>query len=277
MTLFRRVVALAVALPAVLLSEQIPETPLIHLPYLEDPPAIDGDLSEWRDRAFTDGVWDISRLRHTPWFQAWRNRLTDHGTEPPPDEDLATRYYTAWDDEFLYMGAESRDNVNDADDPEHEDKRWYFKDSICWFVEAPRDEAPERFAQGDNAFCFVIDESRPGYAAWWRHGTPGETYVEEPIPVDAVNYVIRMNPWGESDGDFILEARVNMAATMGVSDPQWQPPQTGHVYSLEIVQCDPDGGPYGGHFILYGTGDDDQTWGRAVLVGPLDPIERLPK
>ena len=75
-------------------------------------------------------------------------------------------------------------------------------------------------------------------------------------------------------GDFVLEARVNMAATFGASDPDWQPPRVGHEYGLEIVHCDPDGGSYGGHFILYGTGDDDATWARAILSVPLDPIQR---
>ena len=259
-------------------AQQIPETPVLYLPYLEKAPTIDGDLSDWRDVAFTDGVWDIHRLRRQPWFQPWRNRLTDHGTaaapEPPPQDDLAARYYTAWDDDYFYMGASVRDNVNDVSDPEHTPKRWYFKDSICWFVEAPRDAAPEMFARGANAFCFVIDETRPDYGAWWRHGTASDSYVEEPIPSGAVEYVVRVDPEGDGSGDFVLEARVNMAATFGASDPDWQPPRVGHEYGLEIVHCDPDGGSYGGHFILYGTGDDDATWARAILSVPLDPIQR---
>ena len=247
----------------------------IYAPLLREAPNIDGDLSEWKESAFTDGVWDIYRLRPTPWFDPMRNRLTDHGDEPSPEDDLQSRYYIAWDEKYLYLGAESRDNVNDVDDPEHEDKRWYFKDCICWFMEAPYDEAPERFGQGDNAFCFVIDADKPSYAAWWRHGAPGENYIEEPIPTAAVDYEIRMNPWGRNKADFILEARVDMAATFGRSDPRWTPPKIGDVYSLEIVQTDPDGGPYGGHFILYGSGDDDSTWSKLVLVGPLRPLTRL--
>ena len=259
-------------------AEQIPDTPVLYLPYLTEAPAIDGDLSEWRDAAFTDGVWDIQRLSHEPWFQVWRNRLTDHGSdaapEPHPDDDLAARYYTAWDDTWFYMGATVRDNVNDVTDPEHEPERWYFKDSICWFVEAPRDAVPETFSRGANAFCFIADEARPDYGAWWRHGTTTDSYVEEPIPEDAVDYAVIVHPRGDGSGDFRLEARVNMAATFGVSDPDWQAPQIGHVYGLEIVHCDPDGGPYGGHFIMYGTGDDDATWAQTVLTGPLAPIER---
>jgi hypothetical protein len=246
----------------------------VHAPLLLRAPTIDGDLSEWKEVAFTDGIWDIERLRPTPWYDPRRNRVTDHGNEPPPGDDLQARYYTAWDARYLYLGAEVRDNVNDVDDPAHEDKRWYFKDCICWFIEAPRDPAPESFGQGDNAFCFVADARKPPYGAWWRHGAPGRNYIEEPIPSSAVDYVVRLNPWGRSPGDFVLEARVDMAATLGKSDPRWTPPQVGDAYSLEIVHTDPDGGAYGGHFIVYGTGDDDYTWGRMVLVGPQEPLER---
>jgi hypothetical protein len=65
-----------------------------------------------------------------------------------------------------------------------------------------------------------------------------------------------------------------MAATLAKSDPNWHPPKAGDVYGLEIVHTDPDGGDYGGHLILYGTGDDDITWGLMKLTGPQKPIER---
>ncbi len=257
-------------LPSVGLSGE----PVLHIPLLETKPVIDGDLSDWKDNAFSDGVWDIDRLRRTSWFDPRRNRLTDHGNEPRPADDLRARYYTGWDREYLYFGVEAVDNVNDVTDPEPEDKRWYFRDSVCWFMEAPRDEAPERFGTGDNAFCFVIDAARPRHGAWWRHGSPGKNYIEEPIPPAAVDYAISMTRSDTSAGDFTLEARVATAPTLGASDPDWRPPEVGHVYSLEIVHCDPDGGAYGGHFILYGTGDDDSTWFKAVLVGPSGPVER---
>jgi hypothetical protein len=209
-----------------------------------------------------------------PWFRADINRLTDHGNEPPPEEDLAARYYIAWDDTYLYFGAEVRDNVNDVDDPAHEDKRWYFKDCVAWFVEAPRDDVTEGFGQGNNGFCFVVDETRPAYGAWWRYGTPEASYVEEPLPAGAGEYALRMDPWGTGQADFILEARVNMAMTLGRADPDWRPPRIGDVYGLEIVHTDPDGGDYGGHLIMYGTGDDDATWGRMILTGPIGPVLR---
>jgi hypothetical protein len=249
----------------------------IDVPFLETAPKIDGDLSEWKYRAFTDGVWDIFRVAASPWYDPSRNRLTNHGHEPPPEDDLNARYYTAWDHRYLYLGAEVHDNVNDVSDPQHEARRWYFKDAICWFIEAPHHAEPDSFGKGDNAFCFVADPRNPSYGAWWRHGTPLDHYVEEAIPRRSVNYVLRMNPWRQSPGDFILEARVEMATTLGKSDPDWKPPRIGDRYGIEIVHTDPDGGAYGGHLIIYGTGDNDATWGVMTLAGPKTPIERKPE
>ena len=249
----------------------------INVPFLEKAPRIDGDLSEWKYRAFTDGVWDIFRVANSPWYDPSRNRLTDHGNEPPPEDDLNARYYIAWDKRYLYLGAEVHDNVNDVTDPHHEPKRWYYKDAICWFIEAPHQARPDTFGKGDNAFCFVIDTRKPPYGAWWRHGSATEHYIEEPIPRHAVDYAIRMNPWHASAGDFILEARVEMAPTLGKSDPDWTEPHIGDQYGLEIVHTDPDGGGYGGHLIIYGTGDNAATWGVMKFAGPKAPIERKPE
>jgi hypothetical protein len=246
------------------------------IPRLIKPPVIDGDLSEWKYIAFTDGVWDMLRLRQTPWYDPAINRLTDHGNEPPIEDDLQARYYIAWDDKYIYVGAEVKDNVNDVTDPQPEPKRWYFKDAICWFIEAPREDVAKKFGVGDNAFCFVIDARKPADGAWWRHGAPGKTYIEEPLPHKAIDYAIRMNPWGRKAGDFILEARVEMAPTFGKSNPKWHAPRVGDIYSLEIVHTDPDGGDYGGHMLIYGRGDDDSTWGSMVLTGPIEPLVRKP-
>ena len=50
----------------------------------------------------------------------------------------------------------------------------------------------------------------------------------------------------------------------------WSYGRRGDEYSMEIVHTDPDGG----HFMIYGNGDDN-TWGRMILVGPHEPIGRL--
>ena len=257
-----------------LASATTPATAL-PIPRLDKAPVIDGYLADWRERAFHDGVWDLHRVRHSPWYDGGaRNRLTQHGSEPAADDDLSSRYYLAWDERYLYLGAEVRDNVNDTTDPKHEAKRWYYKDAIAWFIEAPRDERPENFAEGDHGFAFVIDPTYPDHGAWWRHGTPTNSYLEEPLPKTAVTYRLRMNPWGRSPGDFILEARIDLAATLGRTDRRWTAPKEGDIYSLCIVHTDPDGGDYGGHLLIHGSGDDDSTWTRMRLTGPITPIPR---
>jgi len=75
-------------------------------------------------------------------------------------------------------------------------------------------------------------------------------------------------------GDFILEVRVKMAETLSKSDPNWHKPRVGDEYGLEIVHTDPDGGDYGGHLLIYGKGDDDSTWSKMILTGPIQPVER---
>ena len=125
----------------------------LNVPFLEETPKIDGDLSEWKDLAHNDGLWDMRRIAESSFYtldRGARNRLTDHGDEPHLSEDLSARYYIAWDDKNLYFGAEVNDNVNDLEDPVPVedfdghvlyDSRWYFKDAICWFMEGPRDAA----------------------------------------------------------------------------------------------------------------------------------------
>src|SRR5262245_50686222 len=99
-------IALIAALESAAAQKPDPYHYPIRVPRLERQPTIDGDLSEWKRYAFTDGLWDIARLSQTPWYDPAINRLTDHGNEPAPEDDLAARYYLAWDDRFLYFGAE---------------------------------------------------------------------------------------------------------------------------------------------------------------------------
>ena len=252
---------------------------IIYAPLLTKPPIIDGDLSDWRDHAHNDGIWDMNRIKNTEFYKldrGARNRLTDHGENSSLEEDLQARYFIAWDYEYLYLGAEVHDNIRDITDPNPAPKRWYFRDAICWFMEGPRDRASEWFGQGDNAFCFTATPKKNKEFAWWRHGNSEETYIEEHLPQEATTYVVKDKPdWG--DGGFILEAKVSFSKTFKLSDPRWNPPQIGDEYSIEIVHTDPDGGDYGGHFMIYGNGDDDNTWTPLILGVPSPGLKRLDK
>ena len=83
----------------------------------------------------------------------------------------------------------------------------------------------------------------------------------------AVECVVRMNPWGERSADYIFEGRVNMRATFGAS-MEASVRMEDLEFSMMIVHCDPDGGEYGGHMLIYGNGDDDATWTKMKLEGP---------
>lgn len=270
--------ALLILLP-VLLSQTActQDVLLLSVPKLESKPVIDGDLGEWKRVAFSDGVWDMRRVSQSPWYDAERNRLTDHNEAVSIEDDLSARYYMAWDDEFLYLGAEVNDNVNDVVESRHAPKRWYYKDAIAWFIEAPSDDVDESFGQGDHAFAFVIDTSRPDYGAWWRHGTADTTFIEQPLPHGSARYAIQMNPWNTGNADYTLEVRIDMRALLSLGDLRWTPPAPGDVYRMMIVHCDPDGGEYGGHLLIYGSGDSDITWTKMILAEPAIPIERKEK
>ena len=57
----------------------------LNVPFLEEAPKIDGDLSEWKDLAHNDGLWDMRRIAESSFYtldRGARNRLTDHGDEP---------------------------------------------------------------------------------------------------------------------------------------------------------------------------------------------------
>lgn len=254
-------------------EEAIPES-FLPIPYVSSPIEIDGDLSEWKEKAFCEGWWDLDRLRHTDWYSPKRNRLADHGEENTPADDLSARYYVAWSDSFLYLAAEVRDNINDVTESRHAPKRWYYKDAISFFVEAPLDTVNETFAEGDHGFAFVIDSTRPDYGAWWRHGDADSSFFEEPLPEQAVDYAIQFDPWGHSPADYVLEAKIALHATFATGDSAWTSPKIGDRYRLMIVHCDPDGGEYGGHLLIYGKGDPDESWTEARLVGEQEVIIR---
>lgn len=234
--------------------------PVKSIPRLLETPVIDGDPSEWKAQAFSEGIWEMKRIKQSDWYEPKRNKLLLNEGEDSNAIDLSAQYYLAWDKNHLYIGAEVMDNVNDVTDSKHEAKRWYYKDAIAVFIEFPRDSDPEKFEGGNHAFCFVMDSTMPDYGAWWRHGSSDYPYVEESLPVSSVVYAVKMNPWKRSEGDYLFEARVALKSTLGNDMDDWKGINAGDLVGLMIVHCDPDGGEYGGHMLIYGAGDNDSTW-----------------
>lgn len=247
------------------------------IPRLEEGITIDGNLVDWREVAFTDGLWDMRRIMQSPWYDGGkRNRLADHGFEPNLENDLNARYFIAWDEKYLYLGAEVEDNQNDVTESKHAPKRWYYKDAICWFFEAPADTIPDTFSEGCHGFAFVIDTTYPEYGAWWRHGTDKQSFIEEQLPEEAVEYAIRFNKQ-RSHAGYTLEARIDLSQTFATGDPAWETPEIGKFIKMMIVHTDPDGGEYGGHMLIYGAGDPDNSWHVFQLGDAIKPVVRKPK
>ena len=63
---------LVAALPLMAQKPDLYNMP-VRVPRLASPPRIDADLADWKDRAFTDGVWDLARLRQMPWYDPARD------------------------------------------------------------------------------------------------------------------------------------------------------------------------------------------------------------
>lgn len=234
------------------------------IPLISIRPEIDGNLSDWSGTAFSSGTWNLDRVKQAPWYDGKRNKLEDHDElHPFTANDLSATYYMALDGEYLYLGAEVSDNANDVTESKHAPRRWYYKDAIAWFLEVPRDTINETFGAGDHAFAFVVDSTMPDYGAWWRHGNDSTNFIEEPIPQGACDYAIQFH-----DGaNYTLEARVNLAETIYASSDPKDQLVAGSEIGLMIVHCDPDGGEYGGHLLIYGSGDPDSTWTNFKVIG----------
>tara|TARA_B110000046_G_scaffold89098_2_gene97239 strand:- start:2276 stop:3163 length:888 start_codon:yes stop_codon:yes gene_type:complete len=236
----------------------------LQIPFLVNKPIIDGNLDEWKENAHSDGRWDLDRVKKASWYSSKRNKLIVDIGEDTSIVDLASSYYLAWDHDYLYFGAEVIDNSNDVSESNHDSKRWYYKDAVAWFIEAPHDTIPEKFMDGNHAFAFIADTAMPDYGAWWRHGTATRPYMEQAIPSDAVEFEVLMK---KGTSNYTIEVRIDCAKTLG-SNPEFQGLKKGDSYSMMIVHCDPDGGEYGGHLLIYGAGDLDSSWSEIVLVDP---------
>ena len=214
---------------------------------------IDGDLADWKNYAYSQGKWNLKRSSSEPWHSPKRSRLINEADEPTGSIDLSSTFYIAWSDSGLILGAEVEDNILDVVETEHLDERWYNKDGVAWFFELPYDTIPKRFAAGSVALCFIADTSYPEYGAWMRYGNDSADYLEQAIPKETQEYSVKVT----TDG-YIIEAFVSWELFRKYG--QFSEEITETLGSMMIVNCDPDGGEYGGHLLIYGKGDNDATW-----------------
>ena len=213
-------------------------------------PLIDGDLSEWKRNAFNDGLWDIARLAHAPWYDPKINRLTDHGNEPALEDDLAARYYIAWDSQYLYLGAEVTNNSNDVSRPRARTQALVLQRRNLLVYRSAAHTASQKVRRGRQ--CVLLRNRRLQARLWSMVAAQQDR--QEPTSKNRFqkapsNTPSACSPNAKTKGQLHLEARIAMIPTLGVSSPDWHAPRIGDTYGLEIVHTDPDGGDYGGHFL----------------------------
>ena len=145
---------------------------VIKVPKLTSAPTIDGDLSDWEEYGWTDGVWDIERVRQQS-FSPWIG-IQDSGEEPAGTAltaaDISGQYFMAWDEAGIYLGVNAIDNVHDVITKDGNEATWYLKDSCSWFFDVHHDADGWFLFPGDHVFSFVADDSYPAGAHWWRRG-----------------------------------------------------------------------------------------------------------
>ncbi len=211
-------------------------------------PRVDGDLGEW------DGFrW----IELTPGDSLVGGRLGDDG----PGEgqgvagtaaDLSGRLLLAWDDQWLYLVAQIRDNVHDVDSGDRE--RWFCRDGVALFLDVPRDGDGATWFVGDHAFVFTADPALPPEGRWWRHGDQQGRQEGLAPPQTRLAVVLE-------EGGYALEAAIPMAV-LSLFTPAFHAPFVGRAIGFMLLVTDPDGGPrsFGGQLSYGGENDNDFSW-----------------
>jgi hypothetical protein len=171
-------------------------------------PVIDGDPSEWTDFAYTDGVWTHARLTQQPWYNpegfttAPSQSGELEGAEAGTDDDLSVEYFSAWDDEGIYVAFLVTDNIFDN----HSAGSGAFIGG----------DAPDLFIQTNGGFG---DITQLGFADYrWRAGTADS---DNPGALSGRGDIVRRispNVVGENTAQFFF-ADVPESFAMSVVDP----------------------------------------------------------
>jgi hypothetical protein len=260
------VVAIGVGLSMLLAtsaSAHLSSAVTVEAPMLSFKPTIDGDLSDWEDFAWTDGVWDLQRLQQQPYFTACSG-IFDSGVEPEGTPmtaaDLSGEYFHAWDMDGIYLGVKTTDNVHDTVTSIDDANDWWLKDSCAWYFDVPHDGDGVPYIQGDHVIDFVADDTYPSNGKKWDHGDADGHQRGADLP-DTVQYAVAID--AVSGTSYVIEAFVPFAETLIAVNPEFQPAVGLTIGGGMIVHTDADLGEedFGGQFCLNSTGDDDGEWG----------------
>ena len=257
----------------------------IEFPKLPFKPTIDGDISEWEEFAWTDGPWTLDRLQAAPEFSACtglRDIVDDQGVSNEPDgtattpDDLTSEYWLAWDDEGIWAGVRTIDNVHDVSPSNGLASRWPWKDSCSWYMDMPHDADGGPQAQGDHIWSFVSEVPVIPGNRWWRHGEGDETNIEVPAPANVLHEVILGG--GAYDVNYEMEMFMPWDNMLALT-PSFNVAE-GAVFGWTVVQTDPDGttpdggdiGDSGGQFCVWGNGATDEEYADGILVPGEDVV-----
>ncbi|MBM3277432.1 MAG: hypothetical protein FJY95_05045 [Candidatus Handelsmanbacteria bacterium] len=219
----------------------------------QKPPRVDGDLGEWEGSRW---------LELAPGDSLAGSRLGDDG----PGEggvagtaaDLSARLLLAWDEQWLYLAAQVRDNVRDVDGGEQ--GQWFCRDGVALFLDVPRDADGPVWFVGDHAFVFTADPALPPEGRWWRHGD--QRGRQEGLAPPQTQLAVALEETG-----YRLEAAIPMAV-LSLFTPTFRAPFAGRTVGFMLLVTDPDGGPrpFGGQLSYGGQNDNDQFWAQLRLV-----------
>ena len=251
------------------------------VPKLLFKPTIDGDISEWEEFAFTDGVWDIDRITGQPWFSTATGLLdavndqTNESNEPDgsalgPD-DLTTQYWLAWDDEGMWGGVRAQDNVHDVGASNLLPSRWPWRDACSWFVDVMHEGFAEPNVIGHHIWSFVAEYPQREGTHWWRHGEADVENLEVAAPPNVAS-MARVGG-GNFDADYEIEMFMPWDNMIALS-PNFNPSE-GWVIGIVVVSTDPDGTTpdggdiqdWGGQYVLWGSGAEN---GDFTLSAPIE-------
>ncbi|MSR81743.1 MAG: hypothetical protein EXS58_02300 [Candidatus Latescibacteria bacterium] len=227
---------------------------LVEAAHVQAPPKVDGDLEEW-----SGARW----ITLAPGDSLVGGKLGDDGPAEGPGvagtgADLSGRLALQWDEQWLYLAAQIRDNVHDVEGGDQ--GRWFCRDGVALFLDVPHDGDGPTWFVGDHAFVFTADAALPPEARWWRHGD--QQGRQEGLAPPQTQLALNMEGTG-----YTLEAAMPMAV-LSLFTPAFHAPFTGRILGFMLLVTDPDGGPrpFGGQLSYGGESDNEASWAQLRLL-----------
>lgn len=241
------------------------------LPKLPDGvvPTIDGDPSEWMDFAFTDGTWTWPRVQDQPYFTEVSHMNPPTEFEPEgtggTSDDFSFDWFTAWDDNYLYVSAVVTDNVWDIHSVGAESQSFANSDVLSIFLDTDHEGIADA---GKQTYWWRADPGNQGLCCRYiNHTETGEGQLDFGLEATGTMSETVVDP--VSGSNWTLEAAVSFSM-MNEWDPSWVAPFEGRVFGYGLLMIEADGANRNAQWMLYGQGDDPSTLGDTTMIGAPD-------